>query len=140
LCVFGSLCVCHGGCPVDCCLPLVLVFVTGPSRCGSFMHEGNTLMGLGCPAKGTDGGGNRLFRGSLRGGQVALRRCKPLADCGRGRAALVLCLQFVDAHVDSANALPYLLLAAALRGPWLAVHASSMPGPGQRGHAWMLLG
>jgi hypothetical protein len=140
LCVFGSLYVYPGGCPVDRCLPLVLLLVTGPGRCGSFMHEGNTLMGLGCPAKGTDGGRNRLFRGSLRGGQVALRRCKPLADCRRGRAALALCLQLVNPHVDGANALPYLLLAAALRGLWLVVHASSMPGPGQRGHAWMLLG
>ena len=59
MCVFGSLCVCHVGCPVDCCLPLVLVFVTGSGRCGSFMQEGKTLMGLGCPAKGTDGGGTR---------------------------------------------------------------------------------
>jgi hypothetical protein len=102
------------------------------------MQKGNTLVGLGCSAKGTNGGGNGVFRGSLGGGQVALRRCKPLAGCGRARVAPALCPQLVKPHAGSANALPYLLLAA-LRGLRLVVHASSMPGPGQRGYAWMLL-
>ena len=31
--MFRSLCVCCGGCPLACCLPLVLVLVTAPGRC-----------------------------------------------------------------------------------------------------------
>lgn len=115
---------------MDCCLPLVLIPVTAVGHCRSFMQEGNTPVGLGCSAEGTGGSGNRLFRTSLRGGQVSLRRCEPLAHRGRGRVAPALRLQLVNTHMGSANALPYLFVAA-LRGLWLVVHISSMPGPGQ---------
>jgi hypothetical protein len=93
----------------------MLLFVLAVGCCRPFIQEGNTLVGLGCSAEGTDGGGDRLFRAGLGGGQVALRRCEPFADCGRGRVALALCLQLVNPHVGSANALPYLFMAA-LRG------------------------
>ena len=69
---FGSLCVCHGGCPVDCGLPLVLVPIAEPGCCGSFVLDGSVPFGFGGPAGGEDAGSNRPFRVSLRGGQVAL--------------------------------------------------------------------
>jgi hypothetical protein len=71
---FGSLRVCHGGCPVDCGLPLVLVLIAESGCCGSFVLDGTVLVGEGCPAEGAGAGSNRPFCGSLRGGQMAFRR------------------------------------------------------------------
>jgi hypothetical protein len=53
------------------------------------MLEGGMLVSLGCPAERADTGGDRLFYGSLRGGRLALRRGKPLADGGRARIVLL---------------------------------------------------
>jgi hypothetical protein len=66
---FGSLCICHGGCPVDRDLPLVLVPIAEPGCCGTFVLDGSVPVGVGGPAEGEDAGSNRPFRGS----QVALR-------------------------------------------------------------------
>jgi hypothetical protein len=66
---FGSLRVCHGGCPVDCGLPLVLVPIAEPGRGVSFVLDGSVPVGVGGPAEGEDAGSNRPFCG----GQVALR-------------------------------------------------------------------
>jgi hypothetical protein len=58
--LLGSLHVGGSGCPVTLCLPFMLVLVSEPGRCGSFVLQGSTLVGLGSPAEGADAGGDRL--------------------------------------------------------------------------------
>ena len=88
--LLGSLCICCGGCPVACCKPFVLVPVPPPGRYGLFMQEGNTLVSHSRLAESAGAGGNRLCGGSPRDGHLALRRRKPLADCGRVRSIRAL--------------------------------------------------
>ena len=116
---------------MECRLPFVLVRVAQPGRSGSLVLEGSMLVGLGCPAEGAYAGGNRLFDGSLRGGHLALRRRKPLADRGQGLVFRAAGAQLVQPRADTVKAVPDLLLAA-LPGPGLGVHASGMPAPGGR--------
>jgi hypothetical protein len=131
-----SLCIYHGGCPVACCSPLVLVRVTEPGCCGSFMAAGGMLVGLGCPAERAGTGSDRLFCGSPRGARLALRRGNPLADGGRTRIGVPHRAQLVQPRTDSGKALPDLLVAA-LPGLRRVVHASSMPAPDKLRHAPM---
>jgi hypothetical protein len=126
---FGSLCSGCGGCPVACCLPLVLAFVTAPGRCSSLMLQRGALVGLGRRAEGAEAVSNRCPGGSLGGGHLALRRGEPFADCGPVRIVLPFRSQFGNPHVDSVNPLPD-LVSADLPGPWLAAHPSSMPAAG----------
>jgi hypothetical protein len=127
--VFRSLYVFRSGCPVACRLPLVLILVAEPGCCRSFMLEGDMLVGLGCPAERTDAGSNRLFRGRLRSGRLALRRGKPLADGGWARIVLPHRFQLAHPRADSGKTLPY-LRSAARPGLRPVVHASSMHAPG----------
>lgn len=121
--VFRSLCVCCGGRPVACCLPLMLVLITEPGCRGEFMLEGGMLVGPGCPAERADTGGDRLLCGRL-----ALRRANPLADGGWARIVLPHRFQLIHPRADSGKALPD-LLPAALPGLRLVVHTSIMPAP-----------
>lgn len=113
-------------------LPLMLVLITEPGCRGSFVLDSSVFVGVGGPAEGADAGSKRPLCGGLRGGQMASRRGEPLPDLGRARIVMAPGLQLADPRVDGVNALPR-RLTAALRGPWFAVHTSSMPGPGQTG-------
>jgi hypothetical protein len=124
---FRSLPVFGSGCPVDDCLPLVLVLVTGSGRGGFVMVAGNPLVGLCCRAEGMDAGGDRLLCGSLRGGQVTLRGHKPLAACDWGPIVTGPRLQLVNPRADGVNAPHDFLIAALAPGLWLVVHAVSVP-------------
>jgi len=104
----------------------MMVPVTEPARCGSFMLEGSALVGLGRPAEGADAGGNRLSGGRPRDGHLALRR-KPPVNRGYARIALVppRC-QLAHPLADSVEALPD-LLRATLRGVGLSATLPSCP-------------
>jgi hypothetical protein len=114
----------------------MLVLVTEPARCGSFMLEGSALMGLGRPAEGADGGGNCLLCGNPRGGHLALCRRKPLVNRAQARIVPVpLRCQLANPRVDSVEALPDLLGATLRGGSGLADHALIMLGLNRHGHA-----
>jgi len=131
---FGSLAVCGGSSPVQCCLPLVPAHVADPGRCCLVVQAGDTLVRLSRTTERLHAGGQHLRGGSMRLSRVALGRCQPLAG-GGGPALIGVLVSFSKLLYPRADGVKpgFDLPPAAWQGTGLAIVASQHAPPAPRG-------